>query len=127
MTDVDPVDTVPAWVDQDQVLVDVLEVLRLPSTDDDADRIDMLIPTAADLVEAFIDRGDRPLPDAPPMHPLVRTAMTNVVIELYRRKDAPFGVLNSWSPDEVSVRISTDPLRGVLKILLPLKIRFGVA
>jgi hypothetical protein len=127
MTDVQPVDTVPSWVDPAQVLADVLDVLRLPATDDDADRLEALIPTAALLVEAFIDRGDSPLPDAPPMHPLIRTAMTNVVIELYRRKDAPFGVLNAWSADEVTVRITTDPLRGVLKILLPLKRRFGIA
>jgi hypothetical protein len=127
MTVVEPVDTVPPWVDPEQVLADVLDILRIPTTDDDADRIDALIATAADLVEAFIDRGDSPLPDAPPMHPLIRTAMSNVVIELYRRKDAPFGVLNAWSADEVAVRITTDPLRGVLKILLPLKRRFGIA
>lgn len=127
MTDVQPVDTVPPWVDPTTVLADVLDVLRLNSTDDDADRIEALIPSAADLVESFIDRADRPLPDAPPMHPLIRTAMTNVTIELFRRKDAPFGVLNSWSPDEVTVRISSDPLRGVRKMLLPLKVKFGVA
>lgn len=125
MTDL-PVDTIPAWVDADQVLADVLDVLRLPSSDDDADRIETMIATAALLIEAFIDRAE-PLPDAPPMHPLIRTAMTNCTIELYRRKDAPFGVLNAWSADEVAVRITTDPLRGVLKILFPLKQKFGVA
>ena len=60
------------------------------------------------------------------MHPLVRTAMTNLTIELYRRKDAPFGVLNAWSPDEVAVRISSDPMRGIVHILLPLKKKFGI-
>jgi len=126
VTDV-PVDTIPAWIDATQVLADVLDVLRLPSTDDDADRIEQLIPTAADRIRAFIDRDDDPLPDAPPMHPLIRTSMTNAVIEMYRRKDAPFGVLNAWSPDEVAVRITTDPLRGVRGLLLPLKKKFGVA
>lgn len=125
MTDVPPVDAIPAWVDPTQVLADVLDVLRLPSTDDDADRIEQLIPTAADLIEAFIDRAE-PLPDAPPMHPLIRTAMTNATIELYRRKDAPFGVLNAWSADEVAIRITSDPLRGVRRLLLPLKQKFGV-
>jgi hypothetical protein len=114
-------------VDEDQVLTDVLDVLRLPASDDDSDRIAALIPAAAALVETYLDRDDQPLPDAPPMHPLIQTAMTNCTIELYRRKDAPFGVLNSWSPDEAVVRISTDPLRGVMKILLPLKLQFGVA
>lgn len=125
MTDV-PVDTIPDWIDADQVLTDVLDVLRLPATDDDVDRIEAQIPTAADLCANYLDRDADPLPPAPPMHPLVRTAMTNATIELYRRKDAPFGVLNGWSPDEMAIRISTDPLRGVVKILLPLKQRFGV-
>lgn len=129
MTVLDPfaVDDLPAWVDATQVLADVLDVLRLPATDDDSDRIESLIPTAADLVKTYLDRDADPLPDAPPMHPLVRTAMTNLTIELYRRKDAPFGVLNGWSPDEIAIRISTDPLRGVVKILLPLKRRWGIA
>jgi hypothetical protein len=121
-----PVDTVPAWVDPDQVLVDVLDVLRKQATDADADRIEQLIPAAANLVQTYLDRDDDPLPDAPPMHPLVRTAMTNLTIELYRRKDAPFGVLNAWSPDEVAVRISSDPMRGMVHILLPLKQKFGI-
>ena len=119
--------SVPVWVDADQVLADVLDVLRLPPTDDDSDRIAALIPAAAGLIETYLDREDQPLDPAPPMHPLIQTAMTNCTIELYRRKDAPFGVLNSWSSDEMVVRISTDPLRGVLKILLPLKLNFGVA
>ena len=119
--------TLPDWIDADQVLTDVLDVLRLPATDDDVPRIEAQIPTAAALVENYLDRDADPLEPAPPMHPLVRTAMTNATIELYRRKDAPFGVLNGWSPDEMAIRVSTDPLRGVVQILLPLKLRFGVA
>ena len=125
MTDL-PVDTVPAWVDPDQVLTDVLAVLRKTPSDVDADRLEELIPTAAELARAYLDRDTDPLPPAPPMHPLVRTAMTNLTIELYRRKDAPFGVLNAWSPDEVAVRISSDPMRGIVHILLPLKKKFGI-
>lgn len=121
-----PVDTVPAWVDADQVLTDVLDVLRKTSADPDADRISALIPSAAGLVAAYLDRDADPLPAAPPMHPLVRTAMTNLTVELYRRKDAPFGVLNAWSPDDLALRVSSDPMRGVVGLLLPLKQRFGV-
>jgi len=120
------VDTVPAYIDPVQVLADVLDTLRKQAGDPDADRIEELIPTAASLVDNYLDRAADPLPAAPPMHPLVSTAMTNLTIELYRRKDAPFGVLNSWSPDDVALRISSDPLRGVSQILLPLKQRFGV-
>jgi hypothetical protein len=121
-----PVDTVPAWVDADQVLADVLAQLRKQPGDVDADRIEATIPAAADLVRDYLDRDADPLPDAPPMHPLVRTAMTQVTVELYRRKDAPFGVLDAWSPDDVPVRVSSDPMRGVVAILLPLKRKFGI-
>lgn len=117
----------PAWVDTATVVSDVLAVLRLPPTDPDAARIEELVPTAAALMQAFLDRDDDPLPAAPPMHPLVRQAASQVTIELYRRKDAPFGVLNAWSPDEAATRISTDPLRGVFHVLLPLKLHYGVA
>jgi hypothetical protein len=125
MTDL-PVDTVPAWVDPDQVLTDVLDVLRKTPADVDADRIEALIPTSANLVASYIDRDADPLPAAPPMHPLVRTAMTNLTVELFRRKDAPFGVLNAWSPDDIALRVSSDPLRGIVGILLPLKKGFGI-
>ena len=125
MTDL-PVDTIPAWVDADQVLADVLDVLRKTATDADSDRIEALIPAAANLAQAYLDRDADPLPAAPPMHPLVRTAMTNLTVELYRRKDAPFGVLNAWSPDDLALRVSSDPMRGVVGILLPLKTGFGV-
>lgn len=119
---------VPAWVDPVVVLADVLDILRLPTGDDDVDRIDAIIPSAAALVNAKLDQIQaEELPPAPPMHPLVRTAMANVTIELYRRKDAPFGVLNGWSPDEMAIRINTNPIRGVLHILLPLKQQWGIA
>lgn len=117
---------VPAWVDPVTVLADVLDILRLPASDADAARIEALIPTAAHLVDGFLDRGDDPLPVAPPMHPLVRTGMTNVTVELYRRKDAPFGVLNSWTPDGMATRISSDPLASSRKLLQPLKRHWGL-
>jgi hypothetical protein len=50
-----------------------------------------------------------------------------VTVELYRRKDAPFGVLNSWSENDVGpVRIGTDPLKGVEHLLAPYAHRYGV-
>lgn len=129
MTDLFALDTdVPPWVDPVTVLADVLDVLRLPPTDDDADRVEILIPSAAYLVATTLDQiGGAELPPAPPMHPLVRTAMTNLTVELYRKKDAPFGVLNGWSPDALLVRVSSDVMRGVRSILLPLKKQWGIA
>lgn len=117
------------WLDPDVVLADVQATLRMKATDPDIARIeDEHIPAAAALVDAFLDYpSDAPLTPVPPMHPLTRQAMTQLTIELYRRKDAPFGVLNAWSPDDVALRISTNPIQGVFHILLPLKKGFGIA
>jgi hypothetical protein len=117
------------WLDPVVVLADVLQVLRLKETDPDKARIeDEHMPAAAALLDSFWDRcEEQALPPAPPMHPLARQAMTQLTIELYRRKDAPFGVLNAWSPDDVATFISSDPLRGVFGIALPLKKGFGIA
>ena len=117
----------PAWVDPDAVLADAMAVLRMSGSDPDVARLQTLVSTAAALVDAWLDRGTSPLPDAPPMHPLAQFGTTQVTVELYRRKDAPFGVLNAWSPDEVVTRISNDPIRGAFNVLLPLKGGFGVA
>lgn len=119
-------DPVPgAWCDDDQALADALLVLRLPGTDVDKQRLEQSVATACELITAALDRpDDDPVVGAPSA---LRTAHYMVAIELYRRKDAPFGVLNAWSPDEGSVRINTDPLRGVYHMILPYKRGFGVA
>jgi hypothetical protein len=57
---------------------------------------------------------------------IVDQAMAVLTIELYRRKDAPFGVTDAWSPDGVPVQLSSDPLQGVKKRLRSLKGRCGV-
>lgn len=119
---------VPDWIDTATVLADVLDILRLPGDDPDVNRIsDLHIPTAAALVDGYLDRiAASPLPPAPPMHPLVRAGMANATIEQYRRKDAPFGVLNAWSPDELAVRISSDAMAGARAILVNLKGGWGI-
>lgn len=125
-----PSGVLPSWCDAAAVTADVLALLRLAPTDPDAGRVQACVVTAAVLVDAWLDRGDNPLPAVgadTPMHPLARYGTTNVAAELYRRKDAPFGVLNAWSPDELQVRIAADPIRGSLYVLLPLKGNFGVA
>jgi hypothetical protein len=125
-----PTFTVPAWCDAPVVYADALGVLRLNASDPDAARLAEHVNVAAALVDAWLDRpAEDPLPpvsDTEPMNPLARYGCTNVTIELYRRKDAPFGVLNAWSPDELVTRINTDPIRGSFHILLPLKGGWGV-
>lgn len=119
-------DPIPgAWCDDDRALADALKVLRLPSTDIDNTRLTTAVATACELITACIDRADDDPVTGDPA--ALRTAHYMVAVELYRRKDAPFGVLNAWSPDEGALRINTDPLRGVYHIILPFKRGFGVA
>lgn len=112
------------WCQDDRALTDALALLRLPGTDADKDRLSQYVETACQLITAELDRGDVPVEGDPPA---LRTAHALVAVELYRRKDAPFGVLNAWSTDELAIRIGTDPLAGVFHMILPFKLGFGVA
>jgi hypothetical protein len=101
------------------------EVLRIASGDPDAPRVDDAADSAIRLVEQYLDRADDPFVGAMP-DPVLRACVI-VTIELFRRKDAPFGVLNSWSDSDVGpVRIGTDPLKGVEQLLMPYSHRYGV-
>jgi hypothetical protein len=57
----------------------------------------------------------------------VTDAGVSVLVEWYRRKDAPFGIVGSWSPDGVAIRVSRDWLDTVRHSLQPYKSRFGIA
>lgn len=49
----------------------------------------------------------------------VTQAAVQLTEELYRRKDAPFGISNAWSPTGEALRISRDQLAGVEPMLGP--------
>jgi hypothetical protein len=113
---------VQPW-DTAEIASDALDILRLQPEDPDADRVVDAAVVACALVDQELDTAE-------PMDPIpapVNYAAVLVTIELYRRKDAPFGVLNAWSVDDVLIRLSADTLRSVRRLLLPFKQRFGVA
>jgi len=56
----------------------------------------------------------------------VLDAVVTLTIELYRRKDAPFGVTDSWSVDGAVLRLSSDVLRGVRSQLGKYRSRRGI-
>jgi hypothetical protein len=117
--------TAPAshpW-DVELVLAGALDVLRLEADDPDADRVASCVLAATDLIDQWLDYAE-PLLDLPAD---LEVAAVNVTVELFRRKDAPFGVTDSWSVDGAVVRISSDPLRGSRALLRPFKSRRGVA
>jgi len=102
-----------------------LTQLRLGEQDGDAARVQTLAVVAVDLVQRYLDRT---VPfDAVTMPPAVIEAATTVCVELYRRKDAPFGVTGAWGQDGESFRISRDVLAGVEYLLLPYKSGWGIA
>jgi hypothetical protein len=57
----------------------------------------------------------------------VLEAATQLTVELLRRRDAPFGVLETHSPTGDLVRVSSDHLRGVQSLLEPHMEGWGIA
>lgn len=108
--------------DVDRIVGRALEVLRLGADDPDTPRVYDSAQAACRLIDVYVDNVE-PVAISQPME----AAGVQVTIELYRRKDAPFGVVDAWSQDTVAFRISGDPLAGVLMTLLPDKSRWGVA
>ena len=103
-----------------------MAVLRMDPADPDAPRVLEAATSAIRLVDEYLDRADDPI--VPPTPQPVLDAAVQVTVEAYRRKDAPFGVLNSWSENDLGpVRIGTDALKGVEPQLDPFAHRYGVA
>ena len=105
-------------------------ILRIdPINDPDVPRIERLAYAVTDSVRAFLDE---PLPfddlnQTAAIADPITDACVSVLVEWYRRKDAPFGVVGAWSPDGVAIRVSRDWLDPVRHSLQPYKQRFGIA
>jgi|SRR3954466_6477943 predicted aminopeptidase len=93
---------------------------------DDPDRatVDTLAGVAVQLMTGYL--GNPELAD--PFPSPITNALVLVTVELYRRKDAAFGVLNTYaSGDFGPVRISTDWLKGVESMVHPyMRDSFGI-
>lgn len=108
--------------DVDAVALAALDVLRLDPTDEDAARITSAAQSATDLVDAELDMSASPVTIPGP----VFDGAVMLTVELYRRKDAPFGVTDSWSVDGASIRISSDVMTGTRSMLRPYVERRGL-
>ena len=114
-----------SWVDVQVTYEAVLLSLRVTTNDPDAAQILNCITAAASLIDQFLDRTD-PLPLPPPMP--VQTALEQLTVELYRRKDAPFNLLNATVPEDVPLDISgTGAIQSVAPMIQPYKQRWGFA
>lgn len=130
-----------SWHDQAPAIASAaLEQLRVAGTDIDADRIASKALPACSAIDAHLElqavagrvsytiggvvvisyaAGDAPAD--------VLEAAVQLTVELYRRKDAAFGVLNAWSPSGEAVRISGQQLAGVSSLLEPWREGWGIA
>lgn len=118
--------TDPWTADVQRVANGALDVQRLDQTQDpDRDRIAALAETAVALCDSYLDRPTTFTVASVPA-PVVQAAVT-VTVELYKRKDAPFGITGAWSPEGGSMRISRDILAGVETLLAPYRGGWGVA
>jgi hypothetical protein len=134
--------TVGTWHDQAPTVATAAgNLLQLAATDARRDRLEplaraamgaidqrlQLLPAAGArvaytrggvTVNTYLD-GEQP--------PDVTNAAVDLTVELFRRKDAVFGVLGSASPSGEPVRVSSDHMRGVESRLQPYVERFGFA
>lgn len=112
--------------DVDDVSAAALAILRLEPADEDAPEVATSAGVACELVDAELDMA-APFATVDDIPAHVHRAAVFLTVEMYRRKDAPFGVLNAWSVDDVMIRVGPDVMRSVRSILFPSKERFGVA
>ena len=103
----------------------VRAVLRRDPTDVDAD--DPRVLQACEVATRRLDNYLDATVDVLPMtEPELVEAATELAVEVYRSKDAPFGVIEAWSADAIPLRISSDRLRNVRSIAVAHKQRGGV-
>jgi hypothetical protein len=129
------------WHDQAPAIADAARtLLRLNAADPDVPRLAGCARAACSAIDHWTnlcehaDRlsmtvggqtwwtwadGDAP-PDAV-------TAAEQLCAELFRRKDAPFGVLNASSANAVPMYVSRDQLAGVLTLIAPYREGWGFA
>jgi len=122
--------TQPGWlavlIPAADVADEARRVMRMDPADPDAYRVEAAATATLELVEGYLDRDDDPI--GPPAPNALRVACVNTTVEMYRRKDAPFGVLDSWSTSSEfgPVRIGTDWLKGVEYLIDPYRNSFGI-
>jgi hypothetical protein len=124
-----PLDLDETWRNDPQAAADAAKILRLPATSPEMERLTVCAVAAGNHICQFLDRTE-PIPGVIPGDPpaTLRYAHSNVTVELYRRKDTPFGVMGGWNADDGgATHISPDPLAGVKFLIMPYRARWGLA
>jgi hypothetical protein len=136
----EPVET-GTWHDHAPEIAELARgLLRLAPNDPDRGRLPGAALAACSTIDHRLNlktHPDRPVltvgghtwstyavDDAPPD---VVTAAVQLAGELFRRKDAPFGVLNAASANAVPMYVSRDQLAGVDSLIAPYVEGWGFA
>ncbi len=102
-----------------------LWLLKLTGDSPDAGRVNDLAELVLELIHdrlgATLYYDETTVPT-----PIVEAAAV-ATSEMYRRKDAPFGITGAWSQEGENLRISRDPLAGVEHLIAPYKVGWGIA
>jgi hypothetical protein len=109
-----PAPATGVWYDIDVTVGSVLAALRLTISDIDEPRVRALVPSAAGLIDGFLDR--EVVLEGPPPHPTVQAVLEELVIVLYH------GTLPVPGFPE-----SIDVVSALLLRLLPFKQRWGTS
>jgi len=128
MTTTAPGYGVPAWGDPVVIAAAAMAILDLPAGDPATAQVEAAATSALYLVDEYLGEPEPAWPDPTTAPPPVIEATTLVTVELFRRRDATFGVLNTWSTADFGpVRVSTDWLKGVESLLHPyMRDHYGV-
>lgn len=112
-------------VEHDTIVSRALAVMRMSTASEpDLQRVSDAANTAGNLIDLRLDRCT-PLPVVTPW-PIMAAAVEGTV-EVYRRKDAPFGTVGGWADQAAALPIYPDPLSGVYHLIDPYRQRMGVA
>jgi hypothetical protein len=121
MTTPAPAPAIPAGV-LTQIRDEALGLLStggrpIPPDSDTAARVTVLAPRVLALIWHRLALTAWWADEAWP--PLVIEAAAQATAEMYRRKDAPFGITGAWGQDGEPIRVARDPLAGVEYLLAP--------
>lgn len=119
---------VPAWGNPTAIAAAAMGVLDLQPGDPAQPQVENAATVALLLVDEYLGTPDIAWPDPTKAPAPVLEATVLATVELYRRKDATFGVLNTWSSADFGpVRIGSDWLKAVESLLHPyMRDHYGV-
>jgi hypothetical protein len=118
----------PSWGSPVTIAAAAMAILDLPAGDSAQPEVEQAASVALFLIDEYLGAPEPPWADPTVAPSPVTEAATLVTVELYRRRDATFGVLNTWSTADFGpVRVSTDWLKGVESLLHPyMRDHYGV-